>query len=71
MISWGTGDSLVVEGYRPRDLTAADFTFSPAAAATSQALSVTSVTPDAAYHGYAMAGAYTGFDMGGHSLIFG
>ena len=70
MISWGTGDSLVVEGYRPRDLTAADFTFSPAAAA-SQALSVTSATPDGAYHGYEMAGGYTGVDMGGHSLIFG
>ena len=29
-ITWGTADSLTVEGYRPRDLTAADFVFTPA-----------------------------------------
>ena len=61
----------MVLGYRPRDLTAADFTFSPAAAATTLALSVAPASPDGAYHGYEMVGVHPGTDLGGHALIFG
>ena len=73
MITWGTGDSLVIEGYRPRDLTAADFNFTPAAAplAATSFAAVDSSTATAGYLGSDFAGSHLAADMLGHTLIFG
>jgi hypothetical protein len=58
MISWGNGNSVTVEGFRPKDLTAADFTFAPAPALTLMSFAKTSGTDTMAATGNSMiAGA--------------
>ena len=73
MITWGTGDSLVIEGYRPRDLTAADFTFTPAAAplAATSFAAVDSLTASAGYVSSDFANNHFATHLAGHMLIFG
>ena len=73
MITWGTGDSLVIEGYRPRDLTAADFNFTPAAAplAAMSFAATDSSTAHSNYLGGDFASNYRAVDMTGHMLVFG
>ena len=73
MISWGTGDTLVIEGYRPRDLTAADFTFAPTTAAATTASTAALVDTFSASAAYVEPSliAHSSIDLVGHSLIFG
>ncbi|MEA3036736.1 MAG: hypothetical protein QOH04_2508, partial [Sphingomonadales bacterium] len=47
LISWGTGDSILVEGMKPKQLSAGDFSFAPGGAAASLAAAD---MPDSAHH---------------------
>ncbi|MEA3040370.1 MAG: hypothetical protein QOE79_2883 [Sphingomonadales bacterium] len=47
LISWGTGDSILVEGMKPKQLSASDFSFAPASPAATLAAAD---MPDSAHH---------------------
>ncbi|MEA2998323.1 MAG: hypothetical protein QOK17_156 [Sphingomonadales bacterium] len=47
LVSWGTGDSILVEGMKPKQLSAGDFSFAPGGAAASLAAAD---MPDSAHH---------------------
>jgi Ca2+-binding RTX toxin-like protein len=50
LISWGTGDSILVEGMKPKQLGAGDFSFAPGGAAATLAAAD---MPDSAHHAMA------------------
>lgn len=68
LITWGTGDSLTIDGLRPRELTSADFVFAPATA-TSATASLASVEPS--FHSTDFAASHAGAELAGHALMLG
>jgi Ca2+-binding RTX toxin-like protein len=59
VISWGTGDSITLDGYKANKLSAADFSFGPAPAAAPAFAAAGFDGPDAGWHSAAHAAAWT------------
>ena len=71
LISWGTGDSILVEGSKPNQLNASDFSFvSPAAAA--HAAIADSLSLGSSFHaGSDLMAGHAAAEMASHALMMG
>jgi hypothetical protein len=69
LISWGTGDDILVEGITPGQLIAADFSFG-AASVTSNAAVVDSLSHGPSSH-WELALTHAAIDLASHAYLVG
>ncbi|MEO7815443.1 MAG: calcium-binding protein [Sphingomicrobium sp.] len=72
LISWGTGDTLLVEGSKPNQLSAADFSFTVPAAASAHAAIAEALGAGSSFHGGSeLAAGHAAAEMASHALMLG
>ena len=72
LISWGTGDTILVEGSKPNQLSAADFSFVVPAAAAAHAAVTDALGAGSSFHGGSdLAAGHAAAEMASHALMMG
>ena len=71
LISWGTGDTIMVEGSKPNQLSAADFSFVAPAAAAHAAIADALSAGSSFHAGNELAAGHAAAEMASHALMMG